>query len=292
MLDERIKQYSEIINSSLKKYVPESENGQDIISEAMSYSLNIGGKRIRPILCLEFCNVISGSFEQAIDFACAVEFIHTYSLIHDDLPCMDDDDMRRGQPSNHIKFGEANALLAGDALLTHAFSALASAKNVSDENIRKAVTLLSDCAGVNGMIGGQVLDLKNEGKSIDENELITTHTLKTGALIKAACVLGCLAANGNSKQISAAGLYALNLGMAFQVIDDILDVTGDEQTLGKPIGSDEENEKTTFVTLYGINKSYEIAKEYTNRAINNLAIFENDTSFLEELANSLINRKK
>lgn len=291
MFEEKYNSYLELINNKLSDFVPASDDGQDIISEAMLYSLKIGGKRIRPILTLEFCNLICGDYKRALNFACAVEMVHTYSLIHDDLPCMDNDDMRRGQPSNHKKFGEANALLAGDALLTHAFTAISSSENVSHKAIAEAVKTLSECAGVNGMIGGQVLDLKNEGKLIDENELITTHTLKTGALIKAACVLGCLAADGNKKQISSAGLYALNLGLAFQVIDDILDVTGDEATLGKPIGSDEENEKTTFVTLYGVDKSFEIANLYTERAIDSLSIFENDTTFLIELADKLIDRK-
>lgn len=283
--------YLNFINNSLSSFVPDSNDSQDIISEAMLYSLDIGGKRIRPVLTLEFCNLVCNDYKKAINFACAVEMIHTYSLVHDDLPCMDNDDIRRGHPSNHKKFGEANALLAGDALLTHAFTALSSAKNVSEKSIIDAVNILSECAGVNGMIGGQVLDLKNEGKSISSEELITTHTLKTGALIKAACVLGCLAADANQKQIESAGLYALNLGMAFQVIDDILDVTGDEKTLGKPIGSDKENEKTTFVTLYGVDKSYEMAKQYTQRAIDCLDIFDNDTSFLIDLANKLIDRK-
>ncbi len=284
--------YLDLINSSISDYIPVSLYGQEIISEAMQYSVNIGGKRIRPVLTLEFCNLCGGDCKNAVCFACAVEMIHTYSLIHDDLPCMDNDDMRRGQPSNHKKFGEANALLAGDALLTHAFSSITNASGIPPENIVKAVKMLSECAGVNGMIGGQVLDLKNEGKSITSEELITTHNLKTGALIKAACVLGCLAGNGNVEQIKAADGYAVNLGLAFQVIDDILDVTGDEATLGKPIGSDSENDKTTFVNLYGIEKSFEIAKEYTEKAVACLSVFnDKDTQFLKDLAYKLIDRK-
>ena len=290
MIDKRTI-YLDSINNSIKNYLPVSVYGQDVISKAMTYSVNIGGKRIRPILTLEFCNLCCGDYKKAISFACAVEMIHTYSLIHDDLPCMDDDDMRRGQPSNHKKFGEANALLAGDALLTHAFTALTKSDNVPTENIIKAVEVLSECAGVNGMIGGQVLDLKNEGKMISSDELVTTHNLKTGALIKAACVLGCLAGNGTDEQIKAAENYAVNLGLAFQVIDDILDVTGDEATLGKPIGSDYINEKTTFVTLYGVEKSFEIAKEYTENAVKNLSVFKNETAFLTNLAYKLIDRK-
>ncbi len=291
MNNEKYSFYLNLINENLSSYVPESLNNQDVISEAMLYSLNIGGKRIRPVLTLEFCNLVCGDYKKALPFACAIEMIHTYSLIHDDLPCMDNDDMRRGQPSNHKKFGEANALLAGDALLTHAFSAVSSANDVSPQSIIKAVSILSECSGVNGMIGGQVLDLKNEGKTVSSDELLTTHTLKTGALIKAACVLGCLAGEADKRQIESAGLYALNLGMAFQVVDDILDVTGDEKTLGKPIGSDSENEKTTFISLYGIDKSYKIAKEYTLRAVDSLSVFDNDITFLKDLAFQLIERK-
>jgi geranylgeranyl diphosphate synthase type II len=291
MTEDKYGIYLDYINNCVSEYLPDSEYGQDIISDAMRYSVNIGGKRIRPVLTLEFCNLCCGDYKRAISFACAIEMIHTYSLIHDDLPCMDNDDIRRGQPSNHKKFGEANALLAGDALLTHAFSALSKAENISSDNIIKAVSVLSECAGVNGMIGGQVLDLKNEGKSVSAQELITTHNLKTGALIKAACILGCLAGNGNEEQIKAASDYAINIGLAFQVIDDILDVTGDEKTLGKPIGSDSENNKTTFVTLYGVDNSLEKAKEYTDKAVESLSVFDNDTSFLKELAFKLIDRK-
>lgn len=291
MNNDKYSLYLNYINNNLESFIPSSLYNQDIISEAMLYSLNIGGKRIRPVLTLEFCNIVCGDYSKALAFACAVEMIHTYSLIHDDLPCMDNDDMRRGQPSNHKKFGEANALLAGDALLTHAFSAITEAENVSSERKIQAVKMLSECAGVNGMIGGQVLDLKNEGAVISKDELLTTHNLKTGALIKAACTLGCIAADADERKIEAAGSYALNLGLAFQVIDDILDVTGDEKTLGKPIGSDSENEKTTFITLYGVDKSYEIAKEYTLRAVDSLSVFDNDTSFLNDLAFKLIDRK-
>ncbi len=291
MTNDKYSVYLDLINSRIRDYIPVSVYGQDVVSEAMNYSVNIGGKRIRPVLTLEFCNLCCGEYEKAISFAAAVEMIHTYSLIHDDLPCMDNDDMRRGQPSNHKKFGEANALLAGDALLTHAFSAICKADGIDEINIIKAAQFLSECAGVNGMIGGQVLDIKNEGKTVSSDELITTHNLKTGALIKAACVLGCLAGNGTDKQIEAAGEYAKNLGLAFQVIDDILDVTGDEATLGKPVGSDCENEKTTFVTLYGTEKSFQIAKEYTEKAVDCLKAFETDTSFLKNLAFSLIERK-
>jgi len=284
--------YLDLINDSIEKFIPEVYYGQDVIKEAMAYSLRNGGKRIRPVLTLEFCNLICSDYKKAVDFACAVEMIHTYSLIHDDLPCMDNDDLRRGQPSNHIKFGEANALLAGDALLTHAFSAIASADGICKKQVVKAVKYLSECSGINGMIGGQVLDLENESRTASFEELKNVHRLKTGALIKCACVLGVLAGEGNDELIKAAEVYAENLGMAFQIIDDILDVTGDEKVLGKPIGSDLENEKTTFVSLFGIDDSYKMASDYTSAAVDSLKVFEGDTSFLESLAYKLIERKK
>jgi geranylgeranyl diphosphate synthase type II len=288
-MNSKYSEYLNTVNSSLAGFIPESENGQDIITQAMQYSLKNGGKRVRPVLTLEFCNIICGDYTRAIPFACAVEMIHTYSLIHDDLPCMDNDDMRRGKPANHIEFGEANALLAGDALLTHAFETAAKGDTSAEAKV-KAILVLSSLAGVNGMIGGQVLDLKNEGKSISQNELITTHNLKTGALIKAACELGCIAADANENELRAADEYAGNLGLAFQIIDDILDVTGDEATLGKPVGSDSENEKTTFVTLFGIEKAKQMAEEYTLKAVNALNAFGGNTEFLKELAYKLTER--
>lgn len=289
-----LEKYIEIINNSLQKYVYKAENGQDYVVDAMSYSVTNGGKRIRPVLVLEFCRVCGGNVEDALPFACAVEMIHTYSLIHDDLPCMDNDDMRRGKPSCHKAFGEEYALLAGDGLLTLAFeTALRDADGILPENKIKAVRTLASLAGVSGMVGGQVLDLQSESTEPTLKKLQTIDALKTGALIKASVLLGCYAANvTNDERIKGALKYAENIGLAFQIVDDILDVTSDSATLGKPVGSDEKNEKITYVSLMGIDKSKQTVKELTDDAIDALTVFGNDTDFLKNLALSLAGRKK
>ncbi len=280
--------YLKVINDALEMYMPK---GDDIVSQAIRYSVRNGGKRIRPILTLEFCAACGCDPVSALPFACAVEMIHTYSLIHDDLPCMDDDDYRRGKPSCHIAFGEANALLAGDALLTLAFET-ASAAELPGESVVKAIRELSFSAGICGMVGGQVLDLQNENKSITLQELEQIHKLKTGELIRVACVLGCIAARADETKIKAAEDYASGIGLAFQIVDDILDVTSDAETLGKPIGSDAENQKTTYVSLFGVEKSKEIAAELTYKAKAALQVFDSDVSALEQLADNLQSRKK
>jgi geranylgeranyl diphosphate synthase type II len=260
--------------------------------DAMKYSIQAGGKRIRPTLTLEFCRAFGGEMKKAFPFAAAVEMIHCYSLIHDDLPCMDDDDMRRGKPSCHIQFGEANALLAGDALLTLAFHTITNSPKThgADANSAlKAAVLLSENAGINGLIGGQVIDLESEGKVIREATLERLHELKTGALISAACGLGAIAANASPEKLQMAKDFGVYLGLAFQIIDDILDVTGDETTLGKPIGSDDSNQKTTYVTLYGLDKSKQIAEEYSKKAIQVLSDID-DNRFLLTLTEKLLNR--
>ena len=256
----------------------------------MRYSLENGGKRLRPVLVLEFCRVCGGDVEKALPFACAVEYIHTYSLIHDDLPCMDNDDLRRGKPSCHKNFSEATALLAGDALLTHAFECLTSA-DLSDGQISSAVALLAQNAGVCGMIGGQVLDLKFETVDPSINDLLTVHKLKTGALISAACLLGCIAADADDEMLSYASSFAYNLGIAFQIKDDLLDVYGDEALLGKPVGSDEENEKSTYVTMVGIENAEKDVEVLTDKAISYLSAFD-DNGFLKDLAEYLVTRNK
>ena len=259
----------------------------------MKYSAEGGGKRIRPVLTLEFCRVCGGDVQRAIPFACAVEMIHTYSLIHDDLPCMDNDDMRRGKPSCHKAFGEEYALLAGDGLLTLAFETLSKAEDIKVDTFKEALFTLSNLAGINGMVGGQVLDLKAEKSKPTLSALQTIDRLKTGALIKAACTLGCLASEKyDGQKIAAASVYAENIGLAFQIVDDILDVTSDTATLGEPVGSDDKNEKITYVKLMGIEKSQETVDELTKEAVNALGVFDGDTSFLEKLAYKLALRKK
>lgn len=279
--------YLDEINSALKEYLPAAD---DVVSQAMRYSVENGGKRIRPALLLEFCRVCGGDYKKAVPFACALEMIHTYSLIHDDLPCMDNDDFRRGKPSCHIAFGEEYALLAGDALLTLAFET-AMKSNLSAEITVKAAKELAKAAGVMGMVGGQVLDLQNEGKKVGVSDLQKTDELKTGELIRAACVLGCVCAGADDKKIAAAEKYAHDIGIVFQIVDDILDVTSDKETLGKPIGSDEENQKSTYVSLLGIEKSRKTAEELTLNAQKALDAFDGDVSSLKDFAEKLKNRK-
>ncbi len=277
-----------LINRALAERLPDDCG---IVGKAMKYSVENGGKRIRPILTLEFCKICGGEIKNAVDFACAVEMIHTYSLIHDDLPCMDDDYMRRGKPSCHIRFGEEFALLAGDALLTLAFKTVMLCDEVSAENRVKACKVLSDAAGCYGMVGGQMLDLQNEGKKADINTLKKTDELKTGAMIEVSAVLGCIAANADENRIEAAREYSKNIGLAFQIVDDILDMTSDEKTLGKPIGSDEENDKCTYVSLLGLERAKQLADELTLRAKSSLNIFNDEADFLKELADNLAKRR-
>lgn len=261
------------------------------VSKAMKYSVSNGGKRIRPILTMEFSKACNGDLETALDFGCAVEMIHTYSLIHDDLPCMDNDDMRRGKPSCHIAFGEDNALLAGDGLLTLSFNIIVSAKSINSENKLKAVRYLSEFAGVNGMIGGQVLDLMFEKTNPTVDKILKMYSLKTCGLLKAASVLGCLTADDcNENMIKSACEYGENLGLAFQIVDDILDIVGDESKLGKPVGSDIKNDKSTFVKFYGLKKSKCVVDELTEKAIRALKNINGDTSVLEKIALSLAER--
>lgn len=269
-----------------------SENMESTVLNAMKYSVSNGGKRIRPILATEFAKAVDGNIDAALYFGCAVEMIHTYSLIHDDLPCMDNDDMRRGKPSCHIAFGEDNALLAGDALLTEAFATLGFAKGVPSENIVRAVTYLSAFAGINGMVGGQVLDLQFENSKPSVDEILRMYSLKTCGLIKSACVLGCLSAEEyDENKIRAAIDYAENLGIAFQIQDDILDIEGDAVSLGKPIGSDAKNDKSTIVKYFGLEKSKMLVEEYTDKAVSALKVFDNNTDTLTQLAYMLVDRK-
>ena len=279
------------INRALSEYLTIPCEGQDIVPDAMRYSVENGGKRVRPVLTLEFCQACGGEAEAALPFACAIEMVHTYSLIHDDLPCMDDDDFRRGKPSCHKQFGESYALLAGDGLLTLAFETLASAQ-LPSVDICRAVQTLASCAGVRGMIGGQVLDLLSEEGTPDYALLEKIDRLKTGALMEAAVLLGCIAAGVTDETLlNSARTYAQSLGLAFQIVDDILDVTGDVSQLGKPTGSDEKNQKVTFVRLLGLEQCRMLADKLTDRAIRALDVFPCDTAFLASFARELAVRK-
>lgn len=285
----QMNEYIALIESALDKALPKKQ-GHQVLS-AMAYSAEAGGKRIRPVLLLEFCRMLGGDVQKAVPLACAVEMIHTYSLIHDDLPCMDDDDLRRGKPSCHRQFGEATALLAGDGLLTMAFSMIASAE-LSAEVRMGAVRILSERAGVFGMIGGQEMDLQNEkkGRGVSVEILTETYALKTSALLQSACEMGVLAGGGDEDAVGKAGEYAYHLGLAFQIVDDILDVTGDEQALGKPIGSDEENGKVTFVSLCGLEKARALAKEHSDKALSALQYFSHSEE-LKTLTENLLFRE-
>lgn len=285
-----INQLSDIIQKRLieiKKGFSCQYNQNELV-EAMWYSLMAGGKRIRPILTLEFCRMCGGRIEDALSAACAIEMIHTFSLIHDDLPCMDDDDMRRGKPSCHKAYGEAMALLAGDALLNYAYELISDDINVPCETKINLISNLSKSVGINGMIGGQVIDTTYD-KEFDEKTLLDMYSMKTGALLKTSCVMGCIAAGADSSKIYSAEIYAENLGLAFQIIDDILDVVGDEKLVGKPIGSDASCGKTTYVSLNGVEKSQNMAKKITDEAIEALNGF-NDNEQLKELTRYLLER--
>ena len=261
---------------------------QEALFSAMRYSLLAGGKRIRPVLALAFCNACGGNWQAATPFAAAVEMIHTYSLIHDDLPCMDNDDFRRGKPTNHKVYGEAVAVLAGDALLTAAFNHIAEADLPAQVRI-DAVRILSACAGELGMVGGQILDMAAEERTCTQQEVVDIQSRKTGALIRAACQLGVLAGNGTVQQLEAAGKFADHLGLAFQIRDDMLDVIGDAGLLGKSTGTD--ITKNTFVQLYGLAACEEMVIHHTNAAIEALRVFA-DSAFIENLAFSLVHRDK
>ena len=279
-----------LIENALDNSLPSEDCLEAELIKAMKYSLKAGGKRVRPLLTLMFADACSGTIEAALPFACAIEMIHTYSLIHDDLPCMDNDDYRRGRPSNHKVFGEDIALLAGDALLTLAFeTALSQADN--NNTSAKAASALARYAGAKGMVGGQTIDLTYENKNASVDILKEMDVKKTSALIMAACEMGCISAGADDKRISAARAFGENIGLAFQIIDDILDVTSTSSELGKPVGSDAENNKSTYVTLLGLDKCKEIANELTEKAVKSLDEFESDTSQIKEFALSLLNRK-
>ena len=260
------------------------------LQEAMEYSLLSGGKRVRPVLTLETCRMCGGNPEDALPFACGVEMIHTYSLIHDDLPAMDDDDLRRGRPTNHKVYGEATAILAGDGLLTAAFEQLASA-GLPAQRVVDAVACLARAAGPAGMVGGQALDMAGEGRGMSRPELEQLQSLKTGALISAAAQLGCIAAGGSGAQREKIKTYAQALGRAFQVRDDMLDVISSDQELGKPVGSDQTNEKSTFVTALGLEGCQRLVDELTARAVAALDGF-GAPEFHIWLAESLARRNK
>ena len=278
-----------LVEEALARYAEQWPELGDL-QRAMAYSLLSGGKRIRPVLTLAACRLFGGQAEKALPFACGLEMIHTYSLIHDDLPCMDDDDFRRGKPTNHKVYGEATAVLAGDSLLTAAFGVLAQAE-LSPEQIVRGVACLSQAAGPAGMAGGQILDLLGEGKTLTYDEIVQIQNLKTGCMIEAAVRLGAIAAGSTPEEEEAVAEYARKIGLAFQIRDDVLDVLGDEAELGKPIGSDQENQTSTFGGLKGIEGCEALIEELTEGAIASLASYPG-SEFLCELARMLAGRTK
>ena len=287
--ENRSREYREFIENYLKGiYSKYAHLPQKPLFEAVDYSLLAGGKRLRPIFALDFCRMCGGDWQIAAPFAAAIEMIHTYSLIHDDLPCMDNDDFRRGRPTNHKVFGEGMAVLAGDALQTDAFMVAASAKLPNPADMATAITLMAEGAGSLGMVGGQVLDIMSEERELNEQEVLDIQSRKTGCLIKIACCLGVLAGGGSELQLEAAGRFADHLGLAFQIRDDMLDVIGTQEEMGKGVGTDET--KNTFVRLYGLEKCEELVQKYTQYAIDALDIFEN-TEFMVSLAKSLTDRR-
>ncbi len=283
-----------LIESKLGEYLStETGEGFDKIFEAAKYSVMAGGKRLRPVLLLEFCRVCGGDVKKALPFACALEMIHTYSLIHDDLPCMDDDDYRRGHFTCHRQYGEAIAVLAGDGLLTRAFEVAAGNEGgLPAGTALQCLGLLGRAAGMNGMVGGQVMDLEGEGEHLPVEKLTLLQRLKTGCLLRAACEIGCVTAGrDDAEALSCAREYGENLGLAFQIQDDILDIEGDYKTLGKSVGKDAESGKSTFPSLLGIGECRRLVRSLTEKAVDAVAPLKG-SGFLIKLALSLAGRTK
>lgn len=290
---DRLEEYIGMVESRLYDVFPDESLPQGKVIRAGRYSLSAGGKRIRPVLTLAFCEMCGGRAENALDTACAVEYMHTYSLIHDDLPCMDNDDLRRGKPSCHKAFGEATALLAGDMLAILPFETVAGSRTISPEAAVKCVRAISRLCGAQGMIGGQQIDTENAGRELAEDLLIPMYSMKTSALLKAACLCGvyCAESAEEERYVRAASEYAENLGLAFQIVDDILDVTSSPEVLGKQTGNDADNDKHTYVRTYGLENAGNAAAQYTQKAVDALGCFENN-GFVKQLTLTLLGREK
>lgn len=280
------------IETLLNEYMPKEEGYQQTVIQAMNYSLKAGGKRLRPILTLESCKIVGGKEEDAIPFAVAIEMIHTYSLIHDDLPALDNDDLRRGKPTNHKVFGEAMATLAGDALLNYAFEImLSSSIDKKDANkYLKAINEVAKHAGIYGMIGGQVVDVESENKIIDKDKLDFIHLNKTAAMIIGCMRAGAIIGGASEEELEKVTKYGKNIGLSFQIVDDILDITGDEAKLGKPIGSDIENSKSTYPSLLGLEKSRQIARQLIDEGKSSIDDLSSEIDFLNQLGDYIISR--
>lgn len=285
------REYKERIDAALAVSLDElKKEPQHELGEAMAYSLLAGGKRIRPMLVLEFCRVSGGEWEKALPIACGIEMLHTYSLIHDDLPCMDNDELRRGRPTNHVVYGECTATLAGDALQAEAFRSVLSAALPADR-LARCAAILAEAAGALGMCGGQYLDMEGEGRILSVQELTDINSRKTGALLAAACKMGVAAAGGSPAQLLAAEHYGAAVGAAFQIRDDMLDVLSTAEELGKPIGSDQAEQKNTYMVLLGEEGCREAVEHLSEEAAEVLSGVFEDCAFLSDLARSLAVRQ-
>ena len=286
------KKRQELVECALKDELAQTPVLDPVLRESMEYSLMAGGKRLRPVLLMAAADAVGADGTKFLPVACALEMIHTYSLIHDDLPAMDDDDYRRGKLTNHMVYGDAVAILAGDALLTLAFTVILRQKDVPAEALLRVVDEISRAAGAEGMVGGQVLDLAAENRQITMEELRRVHMGKTGALFHAALRSGAILAGASEEQLAALTAYADHFGLAFQITDDILDVIGSAEELGKPVGSDEKNHKSTYVSLTSLEEAQELARRTAEDAETALSIFGTEADFLRELVAYLVNRKQ
>lgn len=292
-LKEKLAYYAGLVQQGLETWLPEQTGELEQIFAAARYSALAPGKRLRPALLMECYTLCGGQAEDALPFACGLEMIHNYSLVHDDLPCMDNDDLRRGKPTNHKVFGEATALLAGDALLTRAFETMLgqNCPRIRPEWAMKAASIIAFCAGMEGMIGGQMMDMAFEQTAPQAQQLEQMVQLKTGRLWMAACTAGCALAGEEGETMQRLRHYADRLGLAFQIQDDILDCEGDPEVFGKPIGSDRDQGKTTFVTFYGLEQCRQMVRQLTEQAIQQIAPLPG-SDFLQQLAQSLMSREK
>lgn len=292
--ENQLKNKTEDVENIIYRFCPKEEGLQQIIVEAMNYSIKAGGKRLRPILIFETLKLFQGDETEAYPFMAAMEMIHTYSLVHDDLPAMDNDMYRRGQKTTHAVYGECIGILAGDGMLNFAYEVMSEAvvKSKNPQRAAKAMNVIAKKAGIYGMVGGQTVDVINEGKEMSIETIEFIHELKTAALIEASMMAGAILAGASDEDVVTIGQIAKNIGIAFQIQDDILDVTSTMEVLGKPVLSDEKNNKSTYVTIMGIEKSKNLVKKYSDDAINMLDRFEYENEFLRKLIIKLINREK
>lgn len=287
---EELQDKIQLVDKRLDELLPKETAYPQILSQAMRYSVFAGGKRLRPVLLLAACQAAGGTINDCLDFACAIEMIHTYSLIHDDLPAMDNDDYRRGRLTSHKVFGEDMAILAGDGLLHYAFQVMADEVCKKGTKAAEAMKVIADCAGTKGMLSGQVVDVQSEGKKIDEETLLYIHHNKTAAMIAAALKAGAILA-GNQEAAEQFFTAGDHIGLAFQIQDDILDVVGSAKELGKPVHSDEKNEKNTYVSMYGLEKSHEMVEQFSSQAVEIFRTYQDKGQFLIHLTEYLIKRK-